>query len=346
MWKMYVKTERGSSPSLLCIIFLLRSWSVERIMKRGNAYVPSSNLEYWRNLLADREKQWVRKYSAFELAHAWTRSEQFPESLKYLFKQTPHDMFHDLEMVLKIPEHQVYLDTRKAPSQNDLFVIARTETDLMTMMIEGKVKEPFGPTVEECLEEASEVKHKRLDFLMNCLRLNDLNQLRPIRYQLLHRTASALIEAQKYHAKNAVMLVHSFCLQDSSLDEYQAFLKLYGLRGEKNMINGPVLIGGVNLYLGWISDPPSTDMNVIWQAICSHEGETFRQIMGGEFKYEIRGNYLIPDRTNVQISKKSIEESLQYYPFPNTSVIQHLRAPSYLYAILMDDRIQQNYFPR
>jgi hypothetical protein len=221
-------------------------------------YIPSSNLEKWRSLLADPEKQWVRGYSAFELAHAWTGSEEFPESVRNLFKQTPYDIFHELEIVQKIPEHQVYLDTRKAPSQNDLFVLARTKSDLVTMMIEGKLKEPFGPTVVEWLVDASEGKHKRLDFLMNCLQLTDLDQIRSIRYQLLHRTASALIEAKRYHAKHTVMLVHSFCRQDSSLEEYRAFLKLFGLRGEKNMINGPILIDGINLYFGWITDPPTS----------------------------------------------------------------------------------------
>jgi hypothetical protein len=303
-------------------------------------YTPSSKLSNWKALLAEPQKQWVRKYSAFELAHAWTSNDTFPENVQSLLNNSEYESLHNLEIVLKIPEHKVELDTGKAPSQNDLFVLARTDTDLVTIVVEGKVKEPFGPKVEDWLIEASSGKHNRLNFLMKCLKLNELENVKSIRYQLLHRTASAIIEAEKYHAKHAIMLVQSFCQEYSSLEEYKAFLKLYNLQGDKNQISGPIVINGVNLYLGWISDKLATDLEVIWQAILSHEGETFVQIQGGQFTYQVRGKYIVPDRTNVQISKKSIEEALSFYPFPNTSVIQHLRAPSYIYAILMDNRIK------
>jgi len=52
-------------------------------------------------------------------------------------------------MVLKIPEHKVELDTGNVPSQNDLFVLARTDSDLVTIVVEGKVREPFGPKVAD-----------------------------------------------------------------------------------------------------------------------------------------------------------------------------------------------------
>jgi hypothetical protein len=40
--------------------------------------------------------------------------------------------------------------------------------------------------------------------------LPDCSACETLRYQLLHRTASALYEAHRYHAKVAVMMVHSF----------------------------------------------------------------------------------------------------------------------------------------
>jgi hypothetical protein len=83
----------------------------------------------------------------------------------------------------------------------------------------------------------------------------------------------------------------------------------------------------------------SADIEIIWAKIENCQGEIFRQIRGGEFTYVIRGNTVLPDRTNVQISKGYFEEALQYYPLTSTMKIQHLRGPSYIFAILMDKRI-------
>ncbi len=81
------------------------------------------------------------------------------------------------------------------------------------------------------------------------------------------------------------------------------------------------------------------DSEHVWALIKSHSGEEFHQIRGGVFTYVVRGNYVVPDRTNVQISKASFEEAVKLMPLPNTVSVQHLRGPSYIYAILMDDRI-------
>jgi hypothetical protein len=42
------------------------------------------------------------------------------------------------------------------------------------------------------------------------------------------------------------------------------------------------------------------------------------------------------------ISRTAIEKALQLVPLPNTRTVQHLSAPSYIYAILMDPRIRGN----
>ncbi len=84
------------------------------------------------------------------------------------------------------------------------------------------------------------------------------------------------------------------------------------------------------------------DKETIWKNIESHAGEIFRQIRGGEFTYVMKGNAVVPDRTNVQISKAYFIEALEHYPLSNTVPLQKLRGPSYIYAILMDKRIYQN----
>jgi len=80
----------------------------------------------------------------------------------------------------------------------------------------------------------------------------------------------------------------------------------------------------------------------IWKRIQRHEGETFRQIRGGEFTYEVVGNNVIPDRTDRNLHISQFEQAFALVPLENTKPVQHLQGPSYLYAILMDDRIRQN----
>jgi hypothetical protein len=85
-------------------------------------------------------------------------------------------------------------------------------------------------------------------------------------------------------------------------------------------------------------------MNVeeVWIRIASHEGETFTQIRGQDFTYELNGAVLRPDTTNQNLSKATFERALSRVPFDSTTVIQDLRGPSYLYAILMDERIRRS----
>jgi len=77
----------------------------------------------------------------------------------------------------------------------------------------------------------------------------------------------------------------------------------------------------------------------VWNRILKNEGETFRQIRGKTFTYTVVANSLKLSTTNRSISKKTIEQALEFLPLENTTPLQNLQAPSYLYAILTDKRI-------
>lgn len=79
-----------------------------------------------------------------------------------------------------------------------------------------------------------------------------------------------------------------------------------------------------------------------WEQIRARAGETFVQKRGGTFRYTVEGNYLCPDRTPYKIPRKDFEAALALFPFRSTTVLQDLRGPSYIYAILMDPRIHGN----
>ena len=83
------------------------------------------------------------------------------------------------------------------------------------------------------------------------------------------------------------------------------------------------------------------EINSIWQRIESHAGQEFFMIRGTAFRYELSGGHILPDRTNQQIPKSHFEKALALVPLADTTSIQDLRGPSFIYAILMDTRIRQ-----
>jgi Domain of unknown function (DUF6946) len=79
----------------------------------------------------------------------------------------------------------------------------------------------------------------------------------PLRYQLLHRSASAVYEAKRYRTNIAAMLVHSFSDDPSGFKDFSAFLQALGVKNPSaGRLLGPVSREGVALYTGWIQDIP------------------------------------------------------------------------------------------
>ncbi|MFB4169017.1 hypothetical protein [Virgibacillus sp. JSM 102003] len=83
-------------------------------------------------------------------------------------------------------------------------------------------------------------------------------------------------------------------------------------------------------------------IELIWQRVVEFEGQPFTQIRGGKFTYKVEGNLIKLSRTNRSISKNTFKDAMKYVPLENTVPLQNFQAPSYLYAILMDDRIRKN----
>lgn len=82
------------------------------------------------------------------------------------------------------------------------------------------------------------------------------------------------------------------------------------------------------------------DADAVWKRIVRHSGETFRQLRGKPFTYDARSRTIYLHTTNRHISRKAIEKALKRVPLPDTTVVQDLSGPSYVYGILMDPRIR------
>jgi hypothetical protein len=219
-------------------------------------FIPTRRAEDWKRLLADPEKQWKKGYSARSLACCWQNAKGFPREIAGIFSGSGVKSFRHVELLAAFPEHKVPIPGGASPSQNDLFALGKdTVGNLVSITIEGKVSESFGPTLEEWKVEESRGKRKRLEYIQELLGLPEELPLQ-IRYQLLHRTASAVIEARRFNATSAVMIVHSFSTEDQWLGDFEVFIALFGKEAAPNRL---VLLGeraGIVIYSGWVRGDP------------------------------------------------------------------------------------------
>ena len=81
------------------------------------------------------------------------------------------------------------------------------------------------------------------------------DNLEDIRYQLLHRTASTVIEAKRFNASTALMRVHSFRKTHKWFEEYAKFVeKIGGISTKINTLQFVKKVDTIDLYLVWITE--------------------------------------------------------------------------------------------
>lgn len=131
-------------------------------------YIPTVDPRDWQRFLADPVMQWRTGFSAKTLAHCWEDAEGLPSEIASML-QTRNG---DVELLLAIPEYKVALPgSSLGASQNDVFALARSGDLTFAIMIEGKVREPFGETLGDWLQNASAGKRERLSFICDLLGL-------------------------------------------------------------------------------------------------------------------------------------------------------------------------------
>lgn len=216
------------------------------VVSMNRIYVPTGGPEAWRQFLAKPELQWAQGYSARTLASCWEAADGLPPEIADVLEPS----LGAAELLVALPEHKTVLPGGRRESQSDVFGLLRAQSGLVAMTVEGKVDEPFGPTVAEWLVGASPGKRERLQAILDMLGVEGEPD-GAIRYQLLHRTAAAVLEAQRFTAAAAAMVVHSFSPTRRWHEDYRRFAELLGLAGDIGQAETVPLPGGKPLHVGW-----------------------------------------------------------------------------------------------
>ena len=230
-------------------------------------------IEDWEPVVS--KKNWVPKHSAYELAHSWQPAAGFPPSVAAVFMSCHSDALAGIRPNYGVVEKPVFLDTMKGPSWTDVMVYCtNADSEPLVVAVEGKAKEPFGPPVSDWIRakgergESPEPKPsrvRRLNYLSKQLGVS-FQADSGLRYQLLHRTASVIVESELHSAAAAIVLVHSFYEESTeNWSDYVRFVNAIGIADpRKNVVQGPVQLGqsgGTPLFLAWVSDRPVESSN-------------------------------------------------------------------------------------
>jgi hypothetical protein len=129
---------------------------------------------------------------------------------------------------------------------------------LISLAVEAKAGEAFDKTIDQWLKDAKATSGKpaRLEHLRLILGIQAQIPM-TTRYQLLHRAASAVLEAARFGAPDALLLIQSFASDPNSTTAFAHFGALVGCECAVNaIVEGPVL-AGVRLHLGWVDCVPA-----------------------------------------------------------------------------------------
>ncbi len=233
-------------------------------------YKRLTSIDDWRGLAG--EDKWVPGRSAYELAHAWQPAGGLPTKIRDALEQERHQHLTGLAVDPCLVEKPVFLDTNRAPSMTDVMAYGENAAGQRVILaVEGKADEVFAlrvcswvrgdrPEVELSLPPRASRK-RRLTFLARHLGL-DIGTESRLRYQLLHRTVSAVLEAQLHGAAAAIVLVHAFGPESpENWNDFSDFIhELGGAALVKGQVSGPYAIGenkDLPTHFLWYQQPAS-----------------------------------------------------------------------------------------
>ena len=217
-------------------------------MKR--IFVPTRSGADWQRLLAKPKLHWKKGASAMTAAAAWEDAGgELPAEIAALLTSSGEPVLANLRLLAALPEWEVALPGGDTTSHTDVLALCTNPNGLCVIAVEAKALEDFGPLVGEKRAEPSTGQASRLEYLHTLLKVKHFDDA--IRYQLLHRTASAILTAQAFHAATAVMLVHAFGTPAERQGDFLAFCRAMSATEVAPHVFKVPASKNPTLYLAW-----------------------------------------------------------------------------------------------
>lgn len=234
-------------------------------MFQSSTGTPFVHWRNWQSAQSSGSSHWKPGRSAMLLAQSWGGSAGFPWRVRVALEK--EQALSSLTFHQGIVEHPTRLPGKGNPSMTDLMVIAhlnglKQNPVTVTLAVEAKVSEDFGPTVAEWIKAAPNSisqsnRNQRLNGLLAPFSLQ-ANQCHKLRYQLIHRAYAAYAYAQSLQAQSTVLLVHSFLSSEHALshwNDFELFAEVLGVTHiEPNQPVQVTSVTGLSYWLCWVSD--------------------------------------------------------------------------------------------
>ncbi len=215
--------------------------------------IPTRAPEDWKRLLAKPDLHWRPGRSAMVCALSWeSAAGGLPDRIGKVLNACGEDALAGLELLAAVPEWQVALPGGATTSNTDVMAFCSNPAGLCVIAVEAKVDESFGPLLGEKRLGHDGGALTRIDFLHEILQLAPLGD--DIRYQLLHRTVSAILTARAFHAATAVMLVQAFDTPAHRRQDFDRFVDVTRAESLGESVWRLASHHHPALYLAWVDD--------------------------------------------------------------------------------------------
>lgn len=207
----------------------------------------------WKKYIHDAENRWNPESSSMELACCWQSTPaDFPLEVKLAFDRSGTAY----EFLMGIPEYKVDMPGEGLPASNNLLVLSTVDHRLCPIIVEGNKNGTFGEYCDhKSLQDKRHINRRKLMFADLGLS-EDSFVPGKLRYQLMHRTLSAIYVAQSFCADRCMVLVHRISHDPEGHDayaDYKYFLGLFGVDAQKGIIQR-CRIAGLQLMFLWVED--------------------------------------------------------------------------------------------
>jgi hypothetical protein len=228
-------------------------------------HIATRGTSNWRARLGNPEKHWKRTASAMETAVSWesaaSRESGLPGPVEAIFCASEFAAPH---LLLAVAEHKVRLAGRGGVAQCDVWGLVRTAVGTVSLSVEAKANECFGGA-DECLgnwlvakSSAKLNREKRWECIRQHLPSRREGAYDRVAYQLLQRSAAAVIEARRFRLQHAAVVIQSFNCPEKSFNAYAHFCEVVGIpaaRGAMHITQAEE----IRLGIGWADCPYGTD---------------------------------------------------------------------------------------
>ncbi len=227
----------------------------------NHIYRPTSGSKEWAEISHTPEEEWSAKNPYYQLASRWESGIGFPSEIKSTFENYG-EPFSNSSLLFGVPCTKCILESEPDIRENNLFVLAKSETKLGTFLVEEMFEKSESITISDWKKKHSESEKTKINTYFETLNINKTGDYEEIGYSFLSRMISVLSVADKFNAEFGLYLVHSFSEKNVQFDNYFKFMN-YLLRQYNNHskphVNTIVHLTDIEynnrkiaLYSGWV----------------------------------------------------------------------------------------------